>query len=186
MPDSPGSENPDGPPEFGENPDHAGDDVSSVVFDEHFVAAALVHEPSAAERMLASAPPTPPPGVDPPDLSDAPFLLHPPQVGWEHDGTFDSDPLELHEPTGAAGTGWWRQSVAWVLALLMGVGVVAMAVTAVAPGRAGNPQGPKPTVGPAVPGGEPLTSTTAPATAPAAAVAPVPCVAARPPAVGCS
>ncbi|NUU24078.1 MAG: hypothetical protein HOV68_21640, partial [Streptomycetaceae bacterium] len=132
MPDSPGPEPPDGPPEFGEDPDHAGDELSSVVFDEHFVRAATIHEPSAVERLLAAAPPTPP-GADPaqtadpapgPDAGDdAPYGLHEPQTdgGFRPAGLPDGLDGDHDAP---ARTSWWRQSVAWVLALVMGIGVV--------------------------------------------------------------
>ncbi|MGC0414565.1 hypothetical protein [Embleya sp. AB8] len=156
MPESPGPEFPDGPdfPEFSE------DELSSVVFDESFVRAARVHEPSANERGAAIDPaPTPaaPERTDkkgePADRSD-----------WFDDGTYppdgedpwrartgpahDPSPMLPQVPTWFAGDPWaraargtrWRRGVAWVLALLMGVGVVAMAVTAVY--RSGSSQGP--------------------------------------------
>ncbi|MDI2127406.1 hypothetical protein [Yinghuangia seranimata] len=153
MPDSRGPDHPDGPPEFGEDPERAEDELSSVVFDEHFVRAALIHEPTAAERLLSAAPQAPPGG-------DGVF---PPQPGFDplvHRAPGDLrgvKPRHVPNPppgdeAGPPRTAWWRQSVAWVLALLMGIGVVAMAVTAVAPGRGGQgPSGPQPTLGTPVP-----------------------------------
>jgi hypothetical protein len=158
VPEFPGPEFPDGPdfPEFSE------DELSSVVFDESFVRAARVHEPSANERGAAVDPaPTPTPAapertdkkVDRADRSD-----------WFDDGAYPSDgedpwrartmpvhdhsPAPAHVPTWFASEPWaraaratrWRRGVAWVLAVLMGVGVVAMAVTAVY--RSGSSQGP--------------------------------------------
>jgi hypothetical protein len=140
--DARGPEPPDGPPEFGDDPEHAGDDWSSVVFDDHFVRAASIHEPTAAERQLAAAPTTPPP---PADFGEDPYVLHEPRT---ERGSGVSDDVWGDDFGGPARASWWRQSVAWVLAVLMGVGVVAMAVTAVAPGRSGqNPPVPQPTVG---------------------------------------
>lgn len=184
MPDSRGPEPPDGPPEFGEDPDHAGDELSSVVFDEHFVRAAKIHEPSALERLLAAAPPAGevPDSADTPerrDLGDLangpddPFPLHEPRTspGFRPDGGVPAAYGEFEEPPQGRSS-WWRQSVAWVLALLMGIGVVAMAITAVAPGRTGQtPPGPQPTVGSAVPRPEMRTpNVTGSGVTPAAAV----------------
>lgn len=154
MADARGPEPPDGLPDFGDDPDHAGDDWSSVVFDEHFVRAATVHEPSAAERRLAAAsptPPTPPTPPQPTDFGENPYRLHEPRPddGFRHRASDDvpgGEHGDFGTPIGR--TTWWRQSVAWVLAVLMGVGVVAMAVTAVAPGRSGqNAPSPQPSVG---------------------------------------
>lgn len=176
MSDSRGPEPPEGPPEFGEDPERAGDELSAVVFDEHFVRSATFHEPSAAERLLAAAPPTPPPTPAPPapavEIGDDPVPLHEPRTegGFRPAGTPIGpfgDPDDLGGPIRST---WWRQSVAWVLALLMGIGVVAMAITAVTPGRTGqNPTGPQPTVGTPVPKPEERTSGTAPSVSPAAA-----------------
>ncbi|MGR7000350.1 hypothetical protein ACU686_23670 [Yinghuangia aomiensis] len=61
----------------------------------------------------AAAPPTPPPGADPPDLSDAPFLLHPPQVGWEHERNVRQRPArtaraDRRGPDGLVAASRWR------------------------------------------------------------------------------
>ncbi|UGQ09809.1 hypothetical protein LO772_23250 [Yinghuangia sp. ASG 101] len=155
MADARGPEPPDGPEDFGENPEHAGDDWSSVVFDDGFVRAATIHEPTAAERRLAALPPTPLTPPRPTDFGEDPYRLHDP---LPDDGVRAGAPDDVRgfehgdfgRPIGR--TTWWRQSVAWVLAVLMGVGVVAMAVTAVAPGRSGqNAPSPQPSVGTVAP-----------------------------------
>ncbi|WP_436777956.1 hypothetical protein [Yinghuangia sp. YIM S09857] len=180
MPDSRGPEPPDGLPEFGEDPEHADDELSSVVFDEHFVRAAQIHEPSALERLLAAAPPAaeapePSDGVDAADFADGPddpFPLVEPRTspGFRPDTGIPVVYGPDEEPTSGRTSGW-RQSVAWVLALLMGIGVVAIAITAVAPGRSGQtPPAPQPTVGSPVPRPEVRTpGSTASGPTPAAA-----------------
>ncbi|HSA53164.1 MAG TPA: hypothetical protein VLH10_24010 [Yinghuangia sp.] len=147
MADARGPEPPDGPPESGDDPEHAGDDWSSVVFDDHFVRAATIHEPTAAERQLAAAPPTPLTPPQPTDFGEDPYALHEPRTEGRFEAPDDVWGAD-DDFGGPARPSRWRQSVAWVLAVLMGVGVVAMAVTAVAPGRSGqNPPVPQPTVG---------------------------------------
>ncbi|MCF2530686.1 SCO2584 family spore wall biosynthesis protein [Yinghuangia soli] len=180
MSDSRGPEPPEGLPEFGENPDPAEDELSSVVFDEHFVRAASIHEPSAAERQQAAAPRPKPPAPQPGTLPDDPFLFHEPRAvgGFRPGGAH----IPMHgDEGGLARTARWRQSVAWVLALLMGVGVVAMAITAVAPGRSGqDPIGPQPSVGsPVPPPEERLTA------GPAGAAGAGPCATSGPVRSGC-
>lgn len=181
MPDSRGPEPPDGLPEFGEDPEHAGDELSSVVFDEQFVRAARIHEPSALERLLAATPPAADApesvdGGDPTDFAngpDDPFPLVEPRTspGFRPDTGVPVVYGPNEEPTSGR-TSWWRQSVAWVLALLMGIGVVAIAITAVAPGRGGQtPPAPQPTVGSPVPRPEVRTpGATGSGMSPAAAV----------------
>lgn len=160
MPESPGPEFPDGPdfPEFSE------DELSSVVFDENFVRAASVHEPSATERG-AAIDSAPAPTSAAPERTDK-KVERAERADWFDDGTYPPDgedpwrartvssPESLsqsahaHAPTWFAGEPWaraaratrWRRGVAWVLAVLMGVGVVAMAVTAVY--RSGSSQSP--------------------------------------------
>jgi hypothetical protein len=178
VPDSRGPEQPDGLPEFGEDPEYAGDELSSVVFDERFVRAATIHEPSAAERTLAAAPSAWTDAEDAPGGPPTGEGFHPSRLpGGPRKGRGDAD--------GASGrVGWWRQSVAWVLALMMGIGVVAMAVTAVTPSRPG-PSGPQPTVGTPLPRPEePTPASTAPAVM--SAVGPAACVSAPPPRLGCA
>ncbi|WP_406286779.1 hypothetical protein [Embleya sp. NBC_00896] len=182
MPDSPGPEFPDGPdfPEFSE------DELSSVVFDESFVRAARVHEPSANERGAAIDPaPTPAPAA--PERTDQ-QAERVDRSDWFDDGTYPPDgedpwrartvpvhdptPVLPHVPTWFAGEPWaraaratrWRRGVAWVLAVLMGVGVVAMAVTAVY--RSGSSQGPSAPRQPSVGSGQSATTDNNPVFAP--------------------
>ncbi|MEY9488625.1 hypothetical protein RKD26_004419 [Streptomyces calvus] len=114
------------------------EEFASVVFDEDFVRAAAVHEPTAVERLLAAAQARAEaseaearrgrtrgeryddgyggyrgdPGHDPDDDPDAP----------------DAD----HGSPGPYGRQVrWHRPVAWLLALVMGVGMVALAFSAV-------------------------------------------------------
>ncbi|MDQ0990883.1 hypothetical protein [Streptomyces sp. V3I7] len=124
------------------------DGFASVVFDEAFVQAAPVHEPSAVERLLAAAQARA-------EASEAEARRgrtrsERPGDGYgpdDHDFPRDAAPDHSDEPEGADdpdghesryGTfglygrhvGWHRP-VAWVLALVMGVGMVALAFAAV-------------------------------------------------------
>ncbi|MFG2351185.1 hypothetical protein ACGFPO_44735 [Streptomyces phaeochromogenes] len=126
----------------------ADEEFASVVFDEAFVRAATVHEPTAVERLLAAAQAraeaseaearrTHPRGVRGDDeLFDDGF-------GSDGRGDFGHDPdlddLDdrdvLHGGYGHPGTygkqARWHRPVAWMLALVMGIGMVALAFTAV-------------------------------------------------------
>ncbi|WP_320783709.1 hypothetical protein [Streptomyces sp. CRN 30] len=126
------------------------EDFPSVVFDEDFVRAAVVHEPTAVERLLAAAQARAeaqeaearrahtrrPRGDDelyddgcgPDDHDFGP--------GRDRDDFDDLDDTEVLEGRyGEPGTYGrqprWHRPVAWVLALVMGVGMVALAFTAV-------------------------------------------------------
>nr|WP_206312215.1 hypothetical protein [Streptomyces sp. 196(2019)] len=114
-------------------------DFASVVFDEDFVRAAVVHEPTAVERLLAAAEaraqadaararrsrrPTdgeygshrrPRPPHDPQDLDYDPD---------------DHDDSGSYGPAGYRGAARWHRPVAWLLALVMGVGMVGLAFSA--------------------------------------------------------
>ncbi|MCT4352712.1 hypothetical protein M5362_06150 [Streptomyces sp. Je 1-79] len=140
-----------------ENADDRGgaDDFATVVFDEDFVRAAKVHEPSAVERLLAAAQARAEaeaararagvrPGDDDPygegyDPSD-------PFAGRYGEGYDPDDPdAGPYGPHGGAlrpyrGSARWHRPVAWVLALVMGVGMVALAFTAVYRGASANRQ----------------------------------------------
>lgn len=156
------------PFEDGEGPDNRdhgaqGDVFDSVVFDERFVRAAKIHEPSAAERMLAAAQARAESEKPPPDeprglgwwsgrglgrrvAGAEPRDAHEPGYGgFEDDGyaSFrdehdyreyrayqafrDSEDTPGYRPGGSTR---WHRPVAWVLALVMGVGMVAMAFAA--------------------------------------------------------
>lgn len=138
------------------------DEFASVVFDEAFIRAATVHEPTAVERLVAAAEargeaeghrahatgPHAEDGVEPGHLD-----------GFDHDPSlFDpDDPAFLDGPYGSHGPAWyghgrhvrWHRPVAWMLALLMGIGMVAFAFAAVYRGASadsgGGGQAPSPT-----------------------------------------
>ncbi|MBB5117467.1 membrane protein [Streptomyces eurocidicus] len=144
----------------GEEPDsnRSGDDeFASVVFDEEFVRSAAVHEPSAVERMLAAAQARAEAessraragggtADDDFDLDDFPEDGPGPAAGrsaTRADGWYalahDLDPDDAYGPYGRYGSARrpyrghprWHRPVAWVLAVLMGIGVVALAFAAV-------------------------------------------------------
>ncbi|NSC21701.1 hypothetical protein FM076_10980 [Streptomyces albus subsp. chlorinus] len=190
----------------GEEPDDrdhgaADDEFASVVLDEDFVRAARIHEPSAAERIPASAQSHAElPETENPRLLDDGFAYGPGTAGFPHDDAED----ELYAPEGdeadeddegrwdrsdyRAGYGGpghlparfppdldadyehgadfgyrafgpaadhggprpyrghrsWQRPVAWVLAVVMGIGMVALAFSAVYRGTSGQRQEPAP------------------------------------------
>ncbi|MFJ3229737.1 hypothetical protein [Streptomyces sp. NPDC086787] len=118
------------------------EEFASVVFDEAFVRAAVVHEPTAVERLLAAARARA-------EASEAEARRA--RAGSEafddgygpdshafgpdrdlEDLEYDS---EAHERDGTSrmygGQARWHRPVAWLLALVMGVGMVALAFAAV-------------------------------------------------------
>ncbi|WP_019065534.1 SCO2584 family spore wall biosynthesis protein [Streptomyces hokutonensis] len=121
------------------------EEFDSVVFDEAFVRAAVVHEPTAVERLLAAAQARAeaseaearraqrgrgPRGDD--DLFEDTYgrdFGHDPEL----DDLDDADLVEGRY--GAPGTYGkqvrWHRPVAWLLALVMGIGMVALAFSAV-------------------------------------------------------
>ncbi|MFJ1590092.1 hypothetical protein ACIOD0_07555 [Kitasatospora albolonga] len=133
----------------------ADEDFASVVFDEDFVRAATVHEPTAVERLLAAAE-----ARAQADAAQARRSRRP------TDGEYGSygrsrgyhDPQDLdYEPDrddetaqGSYGPGGglrryrgaarWHRPVAWLLALVMGVGMVVLAFTAVYRGASAHRQ----------------------------------------------
>ncbi|MET9963134.1 hypothetical protein ABZ128_29385 [Streptomyces sp. NPDC006326] len=146
MPDDVGGKFPDD----GEPDDDRGgadQDFASVVFDEDFVRSAEIHEPSAAERQRAA------------DLARAEAeAARAVAGGWTTDEDHDrygyghADGYGLDEPDGwEHGRAWgegpygayggslrpyrgrspWLRPVAWVLAVVMGLGMVALAFSAV-------------------------------------------------------
>ncbi|MFF0746554.1 hypothetical protein ACFYVL_39805 [Streptomyces sp. NPDC004111] len=131
----------------------ADEDFASVVFDEDFVKAAEIHEPSAAERLLAAAQARAdaeaargwagrrPPDDGPYDARGTPL----PDDGADGTETFSG-------PYGRYGgalrpyrnSARWHRPVAWLLALLMGIGMVAFAFAAVYRGASGSRDGQAP------------------------------------------
>ncbi|MHB9861756.1 SCO2584 family spore wall biosynthesis protein [Streptomyces sp. YIM S03343] len=119
------------------------EEFASVVFDEAFVRAAAVHEPTAVERLLAAAEARAEaseaearrahrrgtPGDD--DRSDDGYG----RSGYTY-GPGDPDDPEILDSRYGAPAGYgkhirWHRPVAWMLALVMGIGMVALAFTAV-------------------------------------------------------
>ncbi|MDQ1010823.1 hypothetical protein QFZ82_005308 [Streptomyces sp. V4I23] len=141
-----------GDPEDSVDRGGADQDFASVVFDEDFVRAAEIHEPSAVERLLAAAEAraeaeaarSGPRGV--PTDDDRYDELHGPDgyaPGREYGDEDDLDAGSPYGPHGGAlrpyrGTARWHRPVAWVLALVMGIGMIALAFTAVYRGASGN------------------------------------------------
>ncbi|MEU5207790.1 hypothetical protein [Streptomyces sp. NPDC020742] len=158
----------------GEEPDEhhhgshgkADDEFASVVFDEEFVRSARIHEPSAVERMLAAAearaeaeaarsgPGFGPDGDDPDGLTHgrrrgrAPGADDYDPYGAYDDGEYD-DGYGPYGPEGGSlrpyrSSTRWHRPVAWVLAVVMGVGLIALAFSAVYRGASGRNQSPAP------------------------------------------
>lgn len=112
------------------------EEFASVVFDEDFVDAAEVHEPTAVERLLAAA-----------EARAEAEARRARAHGDRHDDGYggfpggigptapDDDPGHLEDdpdsPPAFAGPARWYRPVAWVLALVMGIGMVALAFAAV-------------------------------------------------------
>jgi hypothetical protein len=116
------------------------EEFDSVVLDEAFVKAAVIHEPTAVERLLAAAQARA-------EASEAEARrAH--ARGEHYDDRYSPDGTDLGRDLddldetdvrgdgyGAAGTYGkqvrWHRPVAWVLALVMGIGMVALAFAAV-------------------------------------------------------
>ncbi|MEU8627878.1 hypothetical protein [Streptomyces sp. NPDC048669] len=139
----------------------ADEDFASVVFDEDFVQAAAFHEPTAVERMSAAAEARADAeafrarsGGGP--LDDDPYDdAYGPRGGYgrgsayddppgtdDGDDYYDSGPYGRH---GGAlrpyrGAARWHRPVAWLLALVMGIGMVALAFSAVYRNTSGDRQ----------------------------------------------
>ena len=131
------------------------EEFASVVFDEAFVRAAVVHEPTAVERLLAAAQARA--EASEAEARRAHGRGERYEEGYEPSG-FGHDP-ELDDPDdtdilegryGAPGAYGkqvrWHRPVAWMLALVMGIGMVALAFTAVYRGASSGSrdQGPPP------------------------------------------
>ncbi|MEI7031274.1 hypothetical protein [Streptomyces pratensis] len=149
-------------PDGGEPDDDRGgadQDFASVVFDEDFVRAATVHEPTAVERLLAAAEARAEaeaardrtgrrPAADP-HRDDGPYGR---SRGGHRDDDGDPDDGDRARtepgPYGRHGgslrpyrnSARWHRPVAWLLALVMGVGMVALAFSAVYRGSSADRQ----------------------------------------------
>jgi hypothetical protein len=135
---------------FPDGDDHgdADEEFASVVFDEAFVKAAAFHELSARERLLAAAQARAEAdaararvGPDGDDLDDS----YPVGAGG-YDGTdlgLYSGRYRPRRPYGSRTR--WHRTIAWLLALIMGLGVVALTFTAVSRGASGGSRTPAPT-----------------------------------------
>lgn len=139
------------------------EEFASVVFDEAFVRAAVVHEPTAVERLLAAAEARAAAqeaearrahsrgarGDD--DRYDDGFGPDGSEFGHGRDDELDDlDDTEIlegrHGADGAYGRPYgkqtrWHRPVAWILALVMGIGMVALAFTAVYRGASSGGRG---------------------------------------------
>ena len=112
------------------------DEFASVVLDEDFVRSALFHEPTARERMLAVADgPAFPPGSAGRRRTD-----HPAVPELDGDADLDTDELYAAGHPYRGSTTRWHRPVAWALAVVMGIGVVALTFAAVYRGAGGGRQ----------------------------------------------
>ncbi len=164
---------PDGEePDEHSHPSHgaADEEFASVVLDEDFVRSARFHEPTAVERMLAAARARAEAdaarsrrglGADPdaagPD--GRPRGLGRRRGSADARATADPDAYGPYGPYGPYGGALrpyrssvrWHRPVAWVLAVIMGIGLVALAFSAVYRGASGgrtqNPAPPPATSG---------------------------------------
>ncbi|MEV7654229.1 hypothetical protein AB0O39_08645 [Streptomyces anulatus] len=135
----------------------ADEDFASVVFDEDFVRSAPVHEPTAVERLLAAAEARAEadaartrrsrhadddaydPYGGPRDYHDPQDLDYEPGIG---DDDFAPGPYGRHGGSlrPYRNSARWHRPVAWLLALVMGIGMVSLAFTAVYRGASNNRQ----------------------------------------------
>ncbi|WP_345578243.1 hypothetical protein [Streptomyces prasinosporus] len=137
------------------------EEFASVVFDEAFVRAAEVHEPTAVERLLAAAQARAeaearrarPRG----DRYDDGYGGYRGAPGFDDPDDDPDVPEDGHGSPGPYGRQVrWHRPVAWILALVMGIGMVALAFSAVYRGASSNRQDPVPppaTTGPEQGGG---------------------------------
>lgn len=157
---------------FSDGADHGGadDEFATVVFDEAFVRSAAVHEPSARERQLAAAEARfeadavgPGRGYELTTSGEGlPLELRPCSGSLDDDRNYPDpwtgqararrrsrwgrgagyDPLRAARGRYVAQQRWHRP-VAWILAVVMGVGVVAVAVAAIYRGAGGGSDSPR-------------------------------------------
>jgi hypothetical protein len=143
---------------FSDGSDHgrADDEFAAVVFDEAFVRSARIHEPSAQERLLAAAQARAEsetrtkvgdaeddPGFDPDEGYGIGYRDDEYSADWDDDDLYEHGPYGYRRP----GRTRWHRTVACVLAIVMGIGVVALTVTAVYRGASSGRQQPAPPPG---------------------------------------
>ncbi|MFD7528295.1 hypothetical protein ACFV8E_11995 [Streptomyces sp. NPDC059849] len=141
----------------------ADEDFASVVFDEDFVRAAEIHEPTAVERLLAAAQARAETEASRARAGGGPMddELYDDGYGpgeYSREGAYD-DPLDLDGDAYGSGGPYgrhggalrpyrgaarWHRPVAWLLAVLMGIGMVALAFSAVYRNTSGSRQDPAP------------------------------------------
>ncbi|MGV9254171.1 SCO2584 family spore wall biosynthesis protein [Streptomyces sp. NPDC003697] len=111
------------------------EEFASVVLDEAFVRAAVIHEPTAVERLLAAAQARAEASEAESRRAHATGERYGTDFGHSHefDPFDDADDFERrHGFPGAYGRQVrWHRPVAWMLAVVMGVGMVALAFVAV-------------------------------------------------------
>jgi hypothetical protein len=129
------------------------EEFASVVFDEAWVRAAVVHEPTAVERLLAAAQARAEASEVEARRAHRRGERYDDGYGPDEHGDFgrdpdfddldDTDALEgRYGAPGAYGKQVrWHRPVAWILALVMGVGMVALAFTAVYRGASSSREG---------------------------------------------
>lgn len=138
----------------------ADEEFASVVFDEAFVRSARIHEPTAAERSLQAAQARaeadasgarPPHGPADDEFHEDGFPpdVHAHGYGYGEPRHHTDDGYGPYGPYGGALRPYrdrirWHRPVAWVLAVVMGIGMVALAFTAVYRGAAHSRQTPAP------------------------------------------
>ncbi|MEV5969979.1 hypothetical protein [Streptomyces sp. NPDC051921] len=176
-----------GDPEDSVDRGGADEDFATVVFDEDFVRAAEVHEPTAVERLLAAAQARAEAeaararavaGLADDDPYEDGYDAGRLPDGYDPDGA--DDDLGPYGPHGGAlrpyrSSARWHRPVAWVLALVMGVGMVALAFSAVYRGASANRQDripPPATTGVDKPRAVPSAATVSAPPAPAVPAAP--------------
>ncbi|MFD7771073.1 hypothetical protein [Streptomyces sp. NPDC059787] len=127
------------------------EEFASVVFDEAFVRAAEVHEPTAVERLLAAAQARAEASEAEAHRARTRGERYDDGYGGYRGGGYDDpdDDLDvLEDDHGSPGPYGrqvrWHRPVAWMLALVMGIGMVALAFSAVYRGASGSRQDPAP------------------------------------------
>ncbi|MEU5898145.1 MULTISPECIES: hypothetical protein [Streptomyces] len=139
----------------------ADEEFASVVFDEDFVRAAEIHEPTAVERLLAAAEARAAASEAEARRARTRGRSHDtaddelyedgfgPDDGAEFARDDDLDDAYEHGPPDGRygrpgrhpGQARWHRPIAWMLALVMGIGMVALAFTAVYRGASSGGQG---------------------------------------------